>query len=228
MLLLYLFIKKIARAFGGYFTKTLKYVFFYGILKGEAIVGGSYMNEFLTYEFVVSQKTKGKWLAARIGLIAFYCLYPVAILLLGMKYSFAAPLLAFIPISLGLIIFITWRYVSVDYEYSVTSGTLTFTKIYGNRSRRKIFEMKLKDAVRIAPLADQNEVARATAYTPEREFMGVSCMSAPDIYIMLFELHTGKGGEKRRAIFYFEATAKMLSVCRFYNPSGTVLSKPTR
>ena len=110
------------------------------------------MNEFSTYEFAVSQKITGKWLAARAGLIAFYCLYPVIVLLFGMKYSIVAPLLAFIPISLWIIIFITWRYVAIDYEYSVTSGTLTFTKIYGNRSRRKIFEMKLKDAVRIAPL----------------------------------------------------------------------------
>lgn len=186
------------------------------------------MNEFLTYEFVVSQKTAGKWLAARIGLIAFYCLYPLVVLFLGMKAQIIAPLLAFVPLSLWLIIFITWRYVSVDYEYSVTSGTLTFTKVYGNRSRRKIFEMKLKDAVRIAPLEAPLEADRATAYAPEREFVGVSSMSAPDIYIMLFELGNDKSSEKRRAIFYFEATAKMLSVCRFYNPSGTVLSNTTR
>ena len=186
------------------------------------------MNEFLTYEFVVSQRPKGKWLAARIGLIAFYCLYPLVVLFLGMKAQIIAPLLAFVPLSLWLIIFITWRYVSVDYEYSVTSGTLTFTKVYGNRSRRKIFEMKLKDAVRIAPLEAPLEADRATAYAPEREFVGVSSMSAPDIYIMLFELGNDKSREKRRAIFYFEATAKMLSVCRFYNPSGTVLSNTTR
>ena len=186
------------------------------------------MNEFLTYEFVVSQKAVGKWLAARIGLIAFYCLYPLVVLFFGMKAQIIAPLLAFVPLSLWLIIFITWRYVSVDYEYSVTSGTLTLTKIYGNRSRRKIFEMKLKDAVRIAPLEAPLEADRATAYAPEREFVGVSSMSAPDIYIMLFELGNDKNREKRRAIFYFEATAKMLSVCRFYNPSGTVLSNTTR
>ena len=186
------------------------------------------MNEFSTYEFVVSQKITGKWLAARVGLIAFYCLYPLVILFFGMRYSFIAPLLAFIPLSLWIIIFVTWRYVSVDYEYSVTSGTLAFTKIYGNRSRRKIFEMKLRDAVRIAPLDLEIEAARAADYAPEREFMGISSMSAPDIYIMLFELCDGKKGEKRRAIFYFEATAKMLSVCRFYNPSGTVLTKTTR
>ncbi|MBQ9802904.1 MAG: hypothetical protein IJW51_07550 [Clostridia bacterium] len=186
------------------------------------------MNEFATYEFAVSQRKEGKWVLARILLVAFYITYVLAILFIGMKYSVIAPLLAFIPLSLWVIVFITWRYVNVDYEYSVTSGMLSFTKIYGNRQRKKIFEMSVKDAVRIAPLGEESEDARATAYTPEREFVGVSSMKAPDIYFMLFELNDSKNREKRRAIFYFEATAKMLSICRFYNPSGTVLTKTTR
>ncbi len=186
------------------------------------------MNEFLTYEFAVSQKKEGKWILARAGLILFYILYVLGVLFLGMKYSIIAPLLAFIPLSLWVIIFITWRRVAVDYEYSVTSGVLTFTKIYGNRSRRKIFEMNIRDAVRIAPLGDEDEASRGAAYRPEREFVGVSSMSAPDIYFMLFEINDRKAREKRRAIFYFEATTKMLSICRFYNPSGTVLTRVSR
>ena len=186
------------------------------------------MNEFSTYEFAVAQKNEGRWRAARVGLILLYIIYPVALLLIGMKFSFIAPLLAFIPLSLWLIVFITWRYISVDYEYSVTSGTLTFTKIFGNRSRRKVFEASLRDAVLIAPLADEAGAARGKAYGPEREFMGASSLTAPDIYFMLFELSDKKSGEKRRAVFYFEATQKMLSICRYYNPSGTVLSNVSR
>lgn len=188
----------------------------------------SALNEFSTYEFAVSQKGGGKRIAARVGLIFLYVSYVPAVLFLGMKFSIIAPLLAFIPLSLWVLIFVTWRYTCIDYEYSVTSGTLTFTKIYGNRSRRKVFEMQLREAVRIAPLEDAQEAERGTAWRPEREFLGISSLSAPDVYFMLFELKGGKSGEKRRAIYYFEATAKMLSICRFYNPSGTVLTKTAR
>lgn len=186
------------------------------------------MNEFSNYEFAVSQKVEGKWRAARLGLIAFYVIYPLVLLFFTMQNPGFAPLYAFIPISLWLIIFITWRYVSVDYEYTTVSGTLTFTKVFGNRSRKRIFEMQLKNAIRIAPLDNESEAARATAYHPEREFVGVSSMSAPDIYFMLFELSDNKSGEKRRAIFYFEATQKMLAICRYYNPTATVLSQVSR
>ena len=149
-------------------------------------------------------------------------------LLLGLKLRLIVPLLAFIPLSVWILVFITWRYVQLDYEYSINSGVLTFTKIYGNRQRKCIFEMALKDAVRIAPLALEQEAARGAAYNPEREFVGVSSMCAPDIYFMLFELDDKRNREKRRAIFYFEATAKALAICRFYNPSSTVMSEVSR
>ena len=186
------------------------------------------MHQFSSYEFAVSQKREGKWIAARVGLIVLYTLFALTVLLLGVKLRLIVPLLAFIPISIWILVFITWRYVQVDYEYSITSGVLSFTKIYGGRQRKRIFEMHLKDAVRIAPLADGDEAARGAAYRPEREFVGVSTMYAPDIYFMLFELDDRKNREKRRAIFYFEATAKALSICRFYNPSGTVMSEVSR
>ena len=186
------------------------------------------MNEFSTYEFAVSQKIEGKWLLARIGLVFFYASYVVGLLLLGMRYSLIAPLLALIPITLWVIVFISWRYVDVDYEYSITSGVLTFSKIFGNRSRRTVLEIKLHDAVRIAPLDNAEHSARATAFHPEREYSAISSLKADDIYFILFEYEDPRSKEKRRAIFYFEATAKALRICRFYNPSGTVVTTTAR
>ena len=88
----------------------------------------------------------------------------------------------------------------------------------------------LRDAVRIAPLDNAEESARAAAYRPEREFSAISSLTAPDIYYILFEYEYKEHGKikKRRAIFYFEATAKALQICRFYNPSATVLTKTQR
>ena len=186
------------------------------------------MNEFSTYEFAVAQKNEGKWLFARIALICFYVIYPLVLVFLGMKLQLIVPLLCFIPLSLWMIVFITWRYVSVEYEYSTVSGSLTFSKIFGARSRRKVFEMTIREAVLIAPLSDESSAARGRAYAPEREFMGASSLSAPDLYFMLFELNDKKNGEKRRAIYYFQATQKMLSICHYYNPSATVLSNVSR
>ena len=186
------------------------------------------MNEFTTYEFAVKQKIEGKWLVARIALIAFYVLYVLALIIVGLLTRIIVPLLALIPITLWIIVFVTWRYVAVEYEYSITSGRLTFAKIYNNRSRRKLLAFDLRDAVRIAPLDHETEASKATAWKPEREYSAVSSLSAPDIYFVLFEDNSNGSKEKRRAIFYFEATERALQICRFYNPSGTVLTKTQR
>ncbi len=188
------------------------------------------MNEFSAYEFAVRQKNEGKWLAARIGMIALYICYVIAWLAVGFSLMIIVPLLALIPVTLWILIFFTWRYVSVEYEYSIVSGELTFSKIYGGRSRRAVLTLPLRDAVRIAPLDGGEESARATAYRPELSFSAISSLQAPDVYFILFE-HGGRDGKKkssRRAILYFEATAKCLQICRFYNASATVLTKTER
>lgn len=184
------------------------------------------MQEFSTYEFTVRQKTEGKWIAARVGLVFLYVGLVGAWLVFGLRTRILVPLLAFIPLSLWGLIFATWRFVNVEYEYNITSGVLTFTKVFGGRSRKKIFETPLREAVLIAPLDGGEYAGRGEAYRPEREFDAASSLRAPDLYFMLFE-HAERG-EKRRAIFYFEATARALQICRFYAPSATVITKTTR
>ena len=184
------------------------------------------MEEFQTYEYAVRQRIEGKWIAARIGLILLYVLFVGAWLVFGLKTRILVPLLALIPLTLWMLVFFTWRYVAVEYEYSITSGILTFSKIYSGRFRKKVFEVPLREAVRIAPLGTAEEYVHGDAYKPELSFVGVSSMSAPDIYYMLFEYADKKDKKtKRRAVYYFEATQKVLHLCHYYNPSATVQAR---
>ena len=187
------------------------------------------MSDFNSYEFVVEQAREGKWRLARLGMISLYILYAVG--LAGLIIALApalVPLYALVPITLWIIIYFTWRYTSVEYEYSILSGELTFSKIHGGRSRRTQMTVRLRDASLIAPLDGDVYSAKATAYQPVKEFSAISSLTAPDIYFMLFELENPKTGKKERAIFYFEATAGALKTCRFYNPSATVVTKVSR
>ncbi len=181
------------------------------------------MNEFSTYEFVVAQKSEGKWRLARIGMIALYVCFVVGCLFAGISFNVLPPL-ALVPVFTWMLIFFTWRYVSVEYEYSITSGELVFSKIFGNRSRRTVLKLMLRDAVRIAPLRNDEESVKALNFRPEREFSAISSLRAPDIYFILFEY----GKDKQHAILYFEATQKALQICRFYSPSATVMTKASR
>ena len=187
------------------------------------------MSDFNSFEFTVEQAKEGKWKLARIGMVCLYILYAVAVaVIIGVALPGMVPLFALVPVTLWIIVYFTWRYVSVEYEYSIISGELTFSKIYGGRSRREVMKMRVRDASLIAPLDGDVYSAKATAYQPEKEFSAVSSMTAPDIYFMLFELEDEKTGKKNRAIFYFEATAGALKACRFYNQAATVVTKVSR
>ena len=185
------------------------------------------MSEFNSYEFVVEQAKEGKHRLARLGMVSLYVLYCIAWLVAGLITKLI-PLLALVPVTLWIIVYFTWRYVSLEYEYSIMSGELTFSKIFGGRSRRTVMKMRLRDASLIAPLDGDIYSAKATAYQPEVEFSAISSLKAPDIYFMLFELEDEKSGKKKRAIFYFEATAGALKCCRFYNQAATVVTKVSR
>ena len=186
------------------------------------------MNEFSTYEFAVDQKIEGRWLLARILLVIFYVLVAAGILLAGVGTKIFVPLLALVPVLIWLLVFVTWRYTDVTYEYSITSGVLTFAKIYGNRSRRVFLELNLREASRIAPLDDAAEAQKAAKWHPEREYSAISSLKAPDIYFILFEHTDHRAKEKRRTVFYFEATNRALQICRFYNPSATLMRQLSR
>ena len=175
------------------------------------------MNEFTTYEFTVSQKHEGRYFWARILLFAAYVLYVIVVVIIGALTRIVAPMLALIPVSVWMLVFFTWRYVNVDYEYSITSGVLTFTKIYGNRSRKKITEIRLKDAQAIAPLGDRLQKSRLEAWGAEQVWSALSSSSAMDAYFITYI-----NDKKEKCAFLFEATEKALKICKYYNPPTVV------
>jgi len=181
-----------------------------------------------TYEFAVRQAAKGKWLAARILLIVTYITLPLTMVVIGLNTGTLLPCLVLSPVAVWLLYFFTWRYVCVEYEYAITGGDFTLSRVFGGRSRRRMLTITLKDAVRIAPLENEAESEKATAWHPEREYIAVSSFEAPDIYFILFELDAERNKDKRRAILYLEATQKALHIFKYYNASATVVQQVTR
>ena len=175
------------------------------------------MNEFQTYEVTTHQKIYGSWLIKRIVLIVGYVAYVILALLFGFTTKIAVPLLALVPVTLWMIIFFTWRYTDVDYEYSMTSGYLTFSVIYGSRSRKQFFETQIKAISLIAPY-DDDYYETARRYAPEIEYFALSSKNVPNAYFALFENENGK-----KSIFVFEANERSLAIFKFYNSTSTVI-----
>mgnify|MGYP003302729097 CR=1 FL=1 len=172
------------------------------------------------YEYVVAQKSEGKWRVRRILLITLYILYPIFALLAALITRLSVPMLCFIPLSEWMLIFFTWRYVKVEYEYEIVSGVLTFSNVYGGRSRREKVSFPLRSATLIAPLDYSTYEDKLELFNPEISFYGIGSSDSPDKYFAAFTNEEGK-----KCVFFFEATERALKICRFYNPAATVVTK---
>ena len=166
------------------------------------------------YEYTVEQRCEGKWKWKCIGLIALYVLYPLALIFVvgSGAAALAAPMLCFIPLSLWMIIFLTWRYVKVSYQYVITSGKISFIKYYGARTKKVQFEVAIKDAVLIAPIGIREYDERLEIFAPVVTYNGISSRKAENQYYFAFEDKDGK-----HCVFFFEATDTALELCQMYN-----------
>ena len=172
-----------------------------------------------TYEYTVEQKPEGKFRLMKIGFLSLYILYPVifmAVLFIIQLFQ----LFALVVVTEWMLVYFTWKYTKPEYEYSVTSGRVTFSVIRGKRSRKEMLTFAIKDCLKIAPATDGDFIAMLEQYDPEITYSAVSSVDSPDKYYAAFENAEGK-----RCVFYFEATEKMLKLCRNYNSSHTVVTK---
>ena len=177
------------------------------------------MNEFQTYEIMTHRKSEGIWIFKRIALILLYIAYVITVFTVGFMTRVIIPLLAFVPITTWILIFFTWRYTDVDYECSMTSGHLTFSKIFGSRSRKTVFEITIKSISLIAPyVADSKK--RIDRYSPEVIYDARSSQKAERQYFALFENANGK-----KSLLLFEPDDKTLKILKFYNSSALTIER---
>ena len=189
------------------------------------------MNDlFSTYEFVVAQKAEGRFLRRRILFILMYVAYVAAFLTVGIITRIGIPLVALVPVTTWIIIFFTWRYVQVEYEYSITSGILVFTEIYGGRSRKKMMEVYIKDVTAALPLDDPHTERVVDGFAPDVVYSAIPSKKAEDTYVLLFvdEKEKKAKGKGTNVAFTFVATTQALKVLKYYNPHATTVVPVSR
>ncbi len=176
------------------------------------------MNESATFEFAVAEKPEGRRKAvvtlARIGVIAVFV--GLIILFLAVKlYQFVI-----IPLSFLGVFMYFWKIFNRECEYSMTSGVMTFSYIYGGMRRKKVLDLTIKECKEIAPVTEET-MAHLNALGVEKDYRFVSSISADDMYYATFDL------DGKSCVVYFEATEKALSILYYYNHS-TVRTQVSR
>ena len=167
------------------------------------------MADFEGYEIVVKPKKDYKNKLLRTGLKIMYVLFVLLCLTVAFLTGLV-PLLALVPVFTWILIFYTWRYVNIEYEYYEESGVITFTKIYDNRARKKILTFAIRSAELIIPRAEAEE--RVVEYDPRREYDFTISTDDPEAYTALF---VNDEGEK--VALSFTVSERLKKSIRFYN-----------
>ena len=110
-------------------------------------------------------------------------------------------------------ILMTWKYTSVEFEYSIVGDTISFVSIYGKKSRKGKLSVAIKDFSEIGKYTDAAE-KHLEEVVIDRDYLFISHLMAEHLYYGLFD----DDGDK--CIVYFEATDKALSLIKKYNFSA--------
>ena len=175
------------------------------------------MNENHGFEYTVTKKAEGKYLFAKVLMILGYIVFGV-VYFFGLALAHLYPLMAFIVLLEWILIFFTWRYVSVEYRYETVSGGIKFYKVFGGKKKKLLLEKRIKDFSCIKPYDEDAKANIATEKFVTRHACVRSENDASDCFYAIYDTEGGKG------IVIFEATQSALKILRFYN-SNTVLGQ---
>ena len=166
------------------------------------------------FEYVVAEKKTPALIMKRVILILLYILWAVVLLAGGMMIRLVVPFLAFIPLTLWILVFLTWRFTQVEYEYSFFSGKLTVCRILGGRSRKELVTVTIRELAEIYP-ATEEFADKANAYQPEKTVYAASSQDSSGLYAATWKDEDGK-----RNLLWFEPNEKALKILRYYNAAA--------
>ncbi len=175
-----------------------------------ADMGDNAASKFVNYG--VKKKVEGKYILKRILLILGYLLFAVVYSVIFLGPFIKIPgVIAFLPLFIWILIFFTWRFVSIEYEYYILDGEFRMLEVYGSKSSRELCRVRVSAMKTIAPYRDANKAA-ADAIDSANRIEAVSSMSAPDIYYGIFA-----GDDGNDCVVFFEVAEKTLKVLKYYN-----------
>ena len=165
------------------------------------------------FEYTVAE-AKNKALKTKKALfLAGYVLYVLVVF--AVLTSINPYLIALVPVTLWMVIWLTWRHTQIEYEYSFFSGTLTVNRILGGRARKKMLEMRIQNFSAIFPANEANQ-SKIEAFAANNTIFAASATNAENLWVALWDdAESGK-----HCALYFEPNEKAIKILKYYNASA--------
>ena len=167
------------------------------------------------FECVVAEKKTAALKMKKLALVLLYVMWVVVWLAVGAITKLLAYLFALVPISLWVIIFLTWRYTQVQYEYSFFAGEITVSRILNDRFRKVMLKVHIRAIEKVLPCTDDHK-AEIERFEAQKTVFAASDENAPGLCVALW--YDEESEQKIK--LYFEPDEKSVKILRYYNAAA--------
>ena len=165
------------------------------------------------FEYTVAEANNKALKTKKALFLAGYVLYVLVVF--AVLTSINPYLIALVPVTLWMVIWLTWRFTQVEYEYSFFSGALTVSRVLGNRTRKKLLEIRIQNFSSVFAASEMNQ-SKIEAFAAENTIFAASEAKAENLWVALW---TDAESGKRMAL-YFEPNEKAIKILKYYNASA--------
>ena len=166
-----------------------------------------------SYEYIIKQKTEGKVLLKKAALIISYILFPVILALFAVAFlpsEILFPIILLLIALTAFLVFVTWRFVCVEYEVIIGGGDVIFTVIYGKGFRKRLLNKPINSFFEIGEYDDRAFEA-ISKISLQKNYICLSSLSAESVYYAIFE------DGKDQCILYFDAPDRAVELLKRSN-----------
>lgn len=166
-----------------------------------------------TCEYIIKPKNEGKVLTNKIVAILLYCVFAaisIALIFTLSPIYFIIPFLLIAAAFISMAIFVSWRFLCIEYEVIIGGGDLLITAIYGRSIRKKRINVSVSSILEIGEYGDGafEEISKLSL---QKNYLCISSLSSPNMYYAIFD------EDKDRSILYFDATNEAIALLKRYN-----------
>ena len=165
------------------------------------------------FEYTVAEANNKALKTKKALFLAGYVLYVLVVF--AVLTSINPYLIALVPVTLWMVIWLTWRFTQVEYEYSFFAGALTVSRVLGNRTRKKLLEIRIQNFSSVFAATEMNQ-SKIEAFAAENTIFAASEAKAENLWVALW---TDAESGKRMAL-YFEPNEKAIKILKYYNASA--------
>ena len=171
-------------------------------------------NNSQTYEKVVNASNSSKEKLKRITAVLLYSVFFAVWLIFALNNpDILVPIIVAGVLCTVMLVLISWKYLTVEYEYAIWYGSFELAKIYSKKKRKNIVSAELCDLLLVAPATEEYR-SRAEHMEIDKKHLALSSAKAENMWLLV----TG-GKDMPRNLVFFEADDRMLTILRQANPS---------